>query len=71
MTARACGARQPSVLREPALEFSLCGWPVREGARLDVGDAGLGQQREGDDGDLPQVDLREAADAGAARRGGP
>ena len=33
--------------------------------RLDVGDAGLGQQREGDDGDLPEVDLEQTADAGA------
>ncbi len=33
-------------------------------ACLDVGDAGLGQQREGDDRDLPEVDLQQPADAG-------
>jgi hypothetical protein len=33
--------------------------------RLDVGDAGLGQQRESYDRDLPEVDLEEAADAAA------
>ena len=30
-----------------------------------MGDAGLGQQREGDDGNLPEIDFLQAAHAGA------
>src|SRR5262245_22714065 len=45
---------EPSVLREQAFEFSLRRRALGEGTRLDVGDPCLRQQREGDDGDLPQ-----------------
>ena len=64
MTARACERDSPASCVSQRSNSRSVGVPVREGPRLDVGDARLGQQREGDDGDLPQVDLGEAADAG-------
>src|SRR5690242_1911613 len=50
------GAREPSVLREPALELAFARPMAGEGAKLDAADAGIRQHRKGDDRDLPEVE---------------
>ena len=59
-------AREPSVLREPAFEFTFRRPPVCKWPRLRRGDTGLGQQRKRDDGDFPEIDLLDTAHAAGA-----